>query len=163
MKNIRVRNIPSPELPLFGPSKKIYSKDPCIPFKYGKMWTRKTPNTDIFYAAYWHLRGGTTPSLHGTCPTTMAPGELTWDQEKYGLLTLFYITRKFRDKYLEKRTVKERIFFKVIGYVNTAFYWILSQAFMVFIKWVKRLVKCVKTLASKYMWYNFLGIYFDCK
>ena len=52
----------------------------------------------------------------------MAPSELTWDQKKYGLLTLFYKTRKFRDKYLEKGTVEECIFFKVIGYhVNTPF------------------------------------------
>ena len=102
MKNVRVRNISGPDVPVFGLNKEIYSKDLRIPFKYRKMRTRKTPNTDTFYADFRLLRGGTTPSLHGTCPSTMAPGELTWDQGKYGLLTLFYITRKFRDKYLEK-------------------------------------------------------------
>ena len=75
------------------------------------MHTKETSNTDNFYESYLHIRDGTTPSLDGVCPTTMAPSEFTLDQDKFGLLTLYYITRKFSDKYREKGTVEECIFF----------------------------------------------------
>ena len=43
MKSVRIRNFSGPYFPAFSASLRIQSK-------YGKIWTRKTPNTDTFHA-----------------------------------------------------------------------------------------------------------------
>ena len=43
MKSVRIRNFSGPYFPAYLASLRIQSK-------YGKMWTRKTPNTDTFHA-----------------------------------------------------------------------------------------------------------------
>ena len=50
MKNVRIRRFSSEYFPVFGLSTEIYGVNLPIQSQCEKIWTRKTTNTDIFYA-----------------------------------------------------------------------------------------------------------------
>ena len=50
MKSIRIRSFSGPYFPAFGLNTKRCGVSLRIQFKCGKIWTRKTPNTDTFHA-----------------------------------------------------------------------------------------------------------------
>ena len=51
-KYVRIRSFSGPHFPAFGLNTKIYRVILRVQDKFGKMRTRKTPNTDTFYAAH---------------------------------------------------------------------------------------------------------------
>ena len=51
VKSVRIRSYSGSHFPVFGLDMEIYSVSLRIQSKYGKMWTRITPNTDTPYAA----------------------------------------------------------------------------------------------------------------
>ena len=50
VKSVRIRSFSGPYFPAFGLNTEIYSVSLRIQFECGKIRTRKTPNTDTFYA-----------------------------------------------------------------------------------------------------------------
>ena len=52
VKNVRIWRFYGPYLPTFGLNTEIYSVNPSIQFKCGKIRTIKTPNTDTFHGVY---------------------------------------------------------------------------------------------------------------
>ena len=50
MNSVRIRSFSGPYFPAFGQNKERYSLCLCIQSKCGKIWTRKTPNTDTYHA-----------------------------------------------------------------------------------------------------------------
>ena len=49
-KSVRIRSFSDPHFPAFGLNTEIYGVNLPIQFECGKIWTRKTSNTDTFYA-----------------------------------------------------------------------------------------------------------------
>ena len=52
VKSVRIRSYSGPYFPAFGLNTERYSVSLRIQSKYGKIWTRITPNTDSFQAVY---------------------------------------------------------------------------------------------------------------
>ena len=50
MKNVRIESFPGPCFPAFGLNTERYRVSLRFQSECGKIWTRKTPNTDTFYA-----------------------------------------------------------------------------------------------------------------
>ena len=50
VKSVRIRSFSGTHLPALGLNTEIYSVNLCILSEYGKIRTRKTQNTDTFYA-----------------------------------------------------------------------------------------------------------------
>ena len=51
-KSVRIRIVCGPHLPTFKLNTKIYRANLHIHSECGKIWTRKAPNTDNFYAVF---------------------------------------------------------------------------------------------------------------
>ena len=49
VKTVRIRSFFDPHFPTFELNTEIYSLNLCIQSKCGKIWTRKTPNTNTFH------------------------------------------------------------------------------------------------------------------
>ena len=54
LKSVRNRSFSGPYFPAFGLNMKRYSVPPRIQSECGKIWTRKTPNTDTFHAVLYY-------------------------------------------------------------------------------------------------------------
>ena len=52
VKSVRIRSFSGPYFPAFGLKMEIYGVNLRIQSECGKIWTRKTPNTDTFHAVY---------------------------------------------------------------------------------------------------------------
>ena len=52
MKSARIRSFSGPYFPVFGLNTERYSVSLHIQFECGKIWSRKTPNTDTFYTVF---------------------------------------------------------------------------------------------------------------
>ena len=50
VKSVRIRTFTGPYLITFGQIMEIYGVSLCIQSECGKVWNRKTPNTDTFHA-----------------------------------------------------------------------------------------------------------------
>ena len=50
VKSVRIRSFSGPYFPAFGLNTEIFSANLCIQYERGEVRTRKTPNTDTFYA-----------------------------------------------------------------------------------------------------------------
>ena len=55
VKSVRIRSFSGPYFPAFGLKTEIYELNLHIQSKCGKIRTRKTPNTDTFYAVVVHM------------------------------------------------------------------------------------------------------------
>ena len=55
VKNVRIRSFSCQYYPTFRLNTERYGVSLRILSKYGKMWTRKTPNTDTFHAVFMNF------------------------------------------------------------------------------------------------------------
>ena len=76
LKSVRIRSFSGPYFPPFGLNTERYSVSLRIHFKSRKIRTRKTPNTDTFYAVYlfqFKAQLNVPASCQTSCPSAINP------------------------------------------------------------------------------------------